>query len=51
MKLQSIQLANFRAFEALSFSLGERVTLLIGENGSGKTSILDAIGICLGSNG
>ena len=49
MKLQSIQLANFRAFERLSISLGERVTLLIGENGSGKTSILDAIGIGLGA--
>lgn len=49
MKLQSIQLENFRAFERLSFSLGERVTLLIGENGSGKTSILDAIGIGLGA--
>lgn len=49
MKLQSIQVANFRAFEALSLSLGERLTLLIGENGSGKTSLLDAIGIGLGA--
>lgn len=51
MKLQSIQLANFRAFEALSLTLGEKVTLLIGENGSGTTSILDGIPLCQPSTG
>jgi predicted ATP-binding protein involved in virulence len=49
MKLKQITIENFRAIEQLSFPLGERLTLLLGENGSGKTSIIDAISVGLGA--
>lgn len=48
MKLTELTLTNFRSFEKLELKLGQQITLLLGENGSGKSSILDAIGVGLG---
>lgn len=49
MKIRKLSLENFRAFEKLELEAGNRLTLLIGENGKGKTSILDAIAVALGA--
>ena len=49
MKLTQVKLENFRAFVDLPLELGDRLTLLMGENGSGKTSVIDAIAIGLGA--
>lgn len=49
MKLQNLTLENFRACERLSLEPGERLTVLLGNNGSGKTSVLDGIAIGLGA--
>jgi len=49
MKLQKITINNFRSIEAFEMPLGDRLTLLVGPNGSGKTSVLDAVGIGLGA--
>lgn len=49
MKLKKIKLINFRSFELLELDLGDRLTLLIGDNGSGKTSILDSIAVGFGA--
>ncbi|MEX2564876.1 MAG: AAA family ATPase [Cyclobacteriaceae bacterium] len=49
MKIKRINYTNFRAKDNLDLVLGERLTLLIGENGSGKTSILDALAIGIGA--
>ena len=43
MAFSSIELRNFRCFERLSLDLSPQSTLLYGKNGSGKTSILEAI--------
>lgn len=48
MKLERIRLENFRLWKQGDFPLGSRLTLFIGENGSGKTAVLDAIAIGLG---
>lgn len=48
MKLQNVTLENFRAFEHCRVDLGSRLTVLLGENGSGKTAFLDGVGIGLG---
>lgn len=47
MQLHEISAENFRAKEAVRLKLGSRLTLLIGENGTGKTTVLDAIAIAL----
>jgi predicted ATP-binding protein involved in virulence len=47
MHLKSITLHNFRCFDDLSLELHPRLTVLVAENGGGKTTILDAIAIAL----
>lgn len=47
MKLRSVKLTNFRCFTDLTVPLDEKLTVLVGNNGAGKTTILDAIGYAL----
>ena len=47
IQLNSLKLENFRGFDSLYMDFHKNLTLLIGENGSGKTSILDAVAIFL----
>jgi DNA replication and repair protein RecF len=44
MRLLWLELGSFRAYESLRFEPGAGVNVLIGDNGTGKTSILEAIG-------
>lgn len=46
MFLSHVHIKNFRGIEDLSLSLDD-ICVLIGENNSGKSSILDAIRVCL----
>lgn len=41
--LSSLHLTDFRRFRTLDISFDERVTVIIGDNGAGKTSIAEAI--------
>ncbi|NMG16418.1 AAA family ATPase [Aromatoleum bremense] len=43
MRLSKLRLSNFRSFERLELDLHPRLTVLVGENGAGKTAVLDAI--------
>jgi len=43
MGRRRVSLENFRAKQAAELKLGSRLTLLMSENGSGKTTCLDAI--------
>ena len=47
--LRTIEISNFRCFDRLSVSLHPELTVLIARNGSGKTSIMDAIAVTLGT--
>lgn len=48
MKIQSIHIHNFRGIEDLSLSdLDKKANLLIGVNGAGKTSVLEAVAMLL----
>lgn len=47
MRLSKITLRNFRCFEHLELNLHPRLTVLVGENGAGKTAVLDAIASAL----
>jgi predicted ATPase len=42
VRLTSLHLANFRGFSDLTLPLDPRLTVLVGQNGSGKSTILDA---------
>ncbi len=46
MRLDSISITNFRNHALLEFEPGHSVTNIYGRNGSGKTSILEAIHYC-----
>ncbi|TGO03486.1 hypothetical protein PN36_05390 [Candidatus Thiomargarita nelsonii] len=48
MKLKSVLIENFRPIEKIQLPLHPQLTVLVGENGTGKTSILDAISMVLG---
>jgi predicted ATP-binding protein involved in virulence len=49
MQIKNLTIDNFRAKEHLKLHFGKRLTLLVGENGKGKTTILDAVAIGLGA--
>lgn len=48
LQLNSLALKNFRCFEQLTIDFHPQLTVLVAENGAGKTSILDAIAVALG---
>jgi predicted ATP-binding protein involved in virulence len=43
MKLKTIELQNYRCYENNDFHFGSDTTLIIGKNGTGKSSLLSAI--------
>lgn len=47
MRLKTVTLNNFRCFESLEIDLHPQLTVLVAENGQGKSSLLDAIRIAL----
>ena len=47
MNLKSIKIKNYRGIKELALGLEPGTTVLIGENNSGKTSVLRAIDACL----
>lgn len=48
MKIDRLKVKNFKKFHEQTIHLHPQFTLLVGENGAGKTSILDAIAVALG---
>lgn len=49
MKIKNIKLKNFRCFEELVIELNERCNVIVGVNGAGKSTILDALAISIGT--
>ena len=43
MRLNNLQLQNFRNYEALDISFDPGVNLIVGNNAQGKTNLLEAI--------
>ena len=48
MYLEKVHLQNYKAIEELYIDLKPGVNLLIGDNGAGKTSVLEGIAVALG---
>src|SRR5262245_47282854 len=56
--VQELRLTNFRNYERAAASLDERPVVLVGDNGAGKTNLLEAVsllgagsGLCGGPDG
>lgn len=45
MKIDSIQVINFRIFTCVQLSFEENLNVIVGKNGVGKSSILESIGL------
>jgi predicted ATP-binding protein involved in virulence len=48
MKIDRLTIKNFKKFIDLPIDFHKQFTLLVGENGSGKTSVLDALAVAIG---
>lgn len=48
MRINSLRLNNFRCFKEANFDFDDRITLVIGNNTKGKTSILEGLSIAMG---
>lgn len=48
MRIDELHLENFKKFASQDIDLHEHFTLLVGENGAGKTSMLDALAVAAG---
>ncbi|MRG91945.1 AAA family ATPase [Polyangium spumosum] len=48
MKIHALHIENFRGFEKLDVTFQPSMTVLIGENGAGKTALLEALAVTLG---
>ena len=49
MRIDQLTVLNFRRFEENSFALHPRFTLLVGDNGAGKTALLEALLVGVGA--
>ena len=47
MQIDKLTLKNFRCYEALEIDFEPKLTVIVGENGKGKTAIFDALAIAL----
>lgn len=50
MRLEHLKIENYRGFESLELDFHPEVTVLVGANGSGKTSVLEAIVLLLAND-
>jgi len=48
MKLNSLDIENFRCFKSNNIKFDSQITVIVAENGIGKTAILDAVAVALG---
>ena len=47
MRLSKIKIENFRGIECMEVELDRNITVLVGENNVGKTTLIDALRLCL----
>ncbi|NOY91603.1 MAG: AAA family ATPase [Deltaproteobacteria bacterium] len=49
MRIDKLTLSNYRAFEKFEVNFHPELTVLIGENGAGKSTILEGLAVALGA--
>jgi predicted ATP-binding protein involved in virulence len=48
MRIDRLEITNFKKYAKQSFDFHPQFTLLVGDNGAGKTTVLDALAVALG---
>ena len=48
MRIDRVHIRNFKCFDEKTLELNSRFTLLVGDNGAGKTTMLDALAVAAG---
>ena len=48
MRIHRLRIQNFKCFEDRTLDLHPQFTLLVGDNGAGKTTVLDALAVAMG---
>ena len=49
MKIKKVTLKNYKCFEKIEVDFHDKLTVIVGNNGSGKSSILDGVAVSLGT--
>ena len=49
MRIESLKIGNYRKFESLSVQFHSQMNVIVGNNGAGKSTVLDALSIGIGS--
>lgn len=49
MQIHEIEIRNFRCFENFQAKFDDKLTVIVGDNGVGKSSLLDAVSIAVGT--
>ena len=49
MKLNQLSVSNFRCYKEHTFNFHPEVNLIVGQNATGKTAVLDAVSIAIAS--
>lgn len=49
LRIKGLEVRNFRKFESYSVEFDQQLTVLVGDNGTGKSTLIDAACVALGS--
>lgn len=49
LRISELEISNFRRFESLSIDFDQQLTVLVGDNGTGKSTLIDAASVALGT--
>ncbi|MCW1941658.1 ATP-binding protein [Bacillus anthracis] len=49
MIIHDLKLENFHGFEERYITFSDKFTVLVGDNGTGKTAVLDGLAVALGA--
>ena len=46
MKIETIELKNYRNYDSLEVALGDKLNVIVGKNAQGKTNLLESVFLC-----
>ena len=48
LQIEKLKITNFRKFESYSIEFDHQLAVLVGDNGTGKSTLIDATNVALG---